>query len=470
MSNRAKVVKDFRKDIPGIIQTVDNESRFVFPEISSVNSKNKPMSWQIMVTVLDADDNLVEIEDGFYDSLPDGYYGRHKVYKRINNGPIHKTSFTLVKSGKNIGRSNETNPFTQALRDAYGLYKKQKDKSVAEVPLEPGHKKRFPPMLVNKVTGDIPAPAYVQKKYNGVRTVTTLEHRNGVPTVLMYSRNKKEYLGKEYIKAELMEGLTALHETGTNLYLDGELYLHGTDLQTISGESRADSNSENPNIRLEYHVYDCFLPDRPKLTYTERMGFLDTFFLENGDGNRLTYTVKAESVYVYIDNNDNNNDNANANNNDGDIRVVNQEAFNDKVNEIYAGFLNEGFEGAIVRNASKPYRYSYNGYHSSNLLKMKPTNDAEFTIVGYDSGKKGKAKDALMWICETDGGQQFNVTPMGTIEGRIEDYHKMSEIQPNGQTLFEHKYLGKMMTVLYDELSADDVPLRARAIALRDYE
>ena len=48
----------------------------------------------------------------------------------------------------------------------------------------------------------------------------------------------------------------------------------------------------------------------------------------------------------------------------------------------------------------------------------------------------------------------------------------MSQVEENGLTHFENKYKGKMLTIKYDELSTDGVPVRARTdgIVIRDYE
>ena len=40
----------------------------------------------------------------------------------------------------------------------------------------------------------------------------------------------------------------------------------------------------------------------------------------------------------------------------------------------------------------------------------------------------------------------------------------------NGKTLFERKFKGKPLTVQFDEYSMNNVPIRANAVAIRDYE
>jgi hypothetical protein len=71
---------------------------------------------------------------------------------------------------------------------------------------------------------------FVQRKYNGVRTVTTLDTVNGIPTVIMYSRRKLLYPGFQYVKDELIDVLKMYWNEGRQIYLDGEIYRHGTPL------------------------------------------------------------------------------------------------------------------------------------------------------------------------------------------------------------------------------------------------
>jgi len=88
------------------------------------------------------------------------------------DGEIQR-AMVKVATGKNIGRSNETTPYEQAVSEAAAKWEKKKDKKyvakradlkkVAEQPL---------PMLAHdfKKRGKaIEWPAYVQPKLNGIR-------------------------------------------------------------------------------------------------------------------------------------------------------------------------------------------------------------------------------------------------------------------------------------------------------------
>jgi hypothetical protein len=58
------------------------------------------------------------------------------------------------------------------------------------------------------------------------------------------------------------------------------------------------------------------------------------------------------------------------------------------------------------------------------------------------------------------------------IADRVALFKKMGAAEANGKTHFENAYAGKRMTIQYDELSKDGVPLRivTDGIVLRDYE
>jgi ATP-dependent DNA ligase len=219
-----------------------------------------------------------------------------------------------------------------------------------------------------------------------------------------------------------------------HLYIDGELYFHGRALQDISGYARREDKPDD--LKVNFMVYDVFDPSRT-LTYTERREILNEIF----ENFKFEYCKPVETFQVNS---------------------------SEQIKQLYNRFLEEGYEGAMIR-LDEPYRYSHNDYHSKVLLKMKPTIDSEFEICGYESGTKGKAASALMIICKTPGGIEFPVTPAMELPDRIALFKKMSEVEPDGKTLFESKWKGHKIIVYYDELSKDQVPQRARTkLEIRD--
>jgi DNA ligase-1 len=91
------------------------------------------------------------------------------------------------------------------------------------------------------------------------------------------------------------------------------------------------------------------------------------------------------------------------------------------------------------------------------LQKYKEFFDKEFVIVG---GHEGSGPDAgtVVFEVKTKEGKVFSVRPKGTREERTEWLNDMKNIK------------GKELTVRYQNLSEDGIPIFPVGIAIRDYE
>ena len=118
-------------------------------------------------------------------------------------------------------------------------------------------------------------------------------------------------------------------------------------------------------------------------------------------------------------------------------------------------YTKEGYEGVIIRN--KKGKYAENA-RSNHLQKLKKFIDEEFEIIDYTTPTTGKEVGCVVWICKTKDGKKFNVRPSGNYDERKKQYK-------NGK-----KYIGKMLTVKYQELTNDQVPRFPVGLAIRDYE
>jgi ATP-dependent DNA ligase len=456
MASKQITIRDYNTQLPG--QLLDPLT-WSFPQINSINTHGKRTEWRIYVRAYVTNDGVQQFiplktaEYNLFDNKTTAVGGKavvgwYKVDSRIGDGEVRTSVPTFVPKGKNLKSSAATTPFCQALRDAFGQHNKQLKKAVKEAQ-DDVSTVRYPPMLakvmkVEKVEEELKSElVYVQRKYNGVRTVTTLGYLDGdstKPVVIMYSRKGVTYPGFEYIKAELLQILVEYWESGQKIYLDGEIYKHGVALQDISGSARKEVSETT--IKCDYMIYDCFVPGK-EMKYSERKAILDDLF----DTFTFDY-LKQVPTYTAT-------------------TMV-------EITELYNQFLKEGFEGAMIR-FNRPYKYSYNDHHSSILLKMKPTLDAEFKIVRWETGTKGKALGALMIVCETqetekDGvkfsRKEFPVTPAMEIPDRIALAKKMSTPDPQpgnpSATYFDTHYKGRPLIVYFDEWSKDRVPQRGR--------
>lgn len=466
MAGKQIIVRDYTKEIPGELSP--DGITWYFPTVKSTNSHGKQISWRVHVKCAAAfpgekvtagdeprfvkiisDYNLLDNKTTVItiDGVQMQTHGWIKVESSIGDGDIRISVPTIVSVGKNAKSTASTTPFCQALRDAYSLHNKQLRKATTNV--AGGSVVRYPPMLaqvmkranVEKILAA--EQCYVQRKYNGVRVVTTAEltpEGKDQCGVIMYSRRGIPYPGFEYIKRELAPAFADYLNAGVSLYLDGEIYKHGAALQDISGAARREDNANDEAPTYQYMVYDCFDPARPELLFSERRHLLRELFdtYEFKDIVEVaTWTVSTMGEIDYI----------------------------------FAEALREGYEGAMVR-LDRAYKYSYNEHHSSVLLKIKQTLDAEYIVTGYTTGVKGKAAGALMIICKTPAGDEFPVTPAMEIPERIRLAAAMGTTVDNStMTVFERDYKGKPLIVYYDELSKDGVPQRGRTkMEIRTWE
>ena len=311
----------------------------------------------------------------------------------------------------------------QAILEATADWKKKKDSGYAEVvgnaqvpraaqnEQVTGQVKALLPMLAHdyhKQGKKIVFPAYVQAKLDGVRSI----YNNGVMT----TRMGKPFTGLEHILAELGPAKEA------GLVLDGEVYSDTLSFQQFVGLVRKKSFTEADRVQLQnvkLWVYDCVAAG----PFSERLARLKAFFAENKFAHvQLLPTEEAASA-------------------------AELKAFHDK-------YVAAGYEGLIVRNKAGPYELATRSYH---LQKYKEFEDSEFEVVGAEEGE-GQEKGLVIWVCKTDGGRQFRVRPRGTHEERAELWRRRAE------------YIGKKLTVRYQELTADGIPRFPVGLAFRDYE
>jgi DNA ligase-1 len=327
-----------------------------------------------------------------------------------------------ITKGKNIGRKNETTPYEQALLDAKSSW----DKKVMEGYAETVEKAQVPSMVSNSAIAahetispmlaqdyhkqgkKITFPCYVQAKLDGVRSI----FHKGVLT----SRNGKEFSGLEHILAELAPA------TKEGLILDGEVYSTTLSFQQFVGLVKKKKFTEDDKKQLKnvnLWVYDC-VNNKP---FEDRLATLKEFFGKHKFAH--VHLLPTEECKTRED----------------------LKGFHDK-------YVKEGNEGLIVRNKQGMYQL---GARSYDLQKYKEFEDAEYEVTGFTEGQ-GLEEGLVIWICKTAKGQTFNVRPRGTHEDRA----ALFKVAKN--------YVGKKLTVRYQELTEDGIPRFPVGISFRDYE
>ena len=165
----------------------------------------------------------------------------------------------------------------------------------------------------------------------------------------------------------------------------------------------------NPKA-LEFHVFDYFDTNQPDLTFDQRL-------------ERVTVETKWVKTKK-------------------DLPIVHKQ------------YMDAGYEGTMIREPSSVYEI---GKRSNYLLKLKDFKTDEYKVIGMRECT-GKDVGTPTWVCLTENGQEFTVRPEGTQE-------KRREMFKNGD-----KYMGKMLTVKYQNLTDLGVPRFPVGIAFRDYE
>jgi len=380
-----------------------------FPPLFGDASTGKRKVWQVEVVERDGH-GVIIVTHGYED-------GKQQRNERV------------ISEGKNLGKKNATTPLTQAIAEAQSVWNKKKDSGYGAAAAVPagvagaedaeaaedteGAMDAPLPMLAhdyNKRGKDIRFPCYAQRKLDGVRCVA-------IAGKGLFSRNGKPLSPHlEAIRAEV-------DHLAMGTMLDGELYSDTLTFQEIVGLVKKETLKEGDAERVaQIHlcVYDTI---REGETNKERKKWLETVFASNTFAHlRLLPSVVCNSL--------------------GDAKF------------FHALYVAEGYEGLILRNVGGLYKV---GFRSADLQKYKEFLDAEFPIVGFKEGD-GVEKGCVIWTCRTEGGLQFDCRPRGSHEERREQFYRAGD------------FVGKPLSVRFQEWTDDGKPRFPVGIAIRDYE
>lgn len=200
---------------------------------------------------------------------------------------------------------------------------------------------------------------------------------------------------------------------------DGELYSEKLDFHEIQSIV-SDTKNFDQKSKLTFVIFDWICEDNDKLTFLERYNHLMKCF-EHTDflHLQLVPTYKVESL--------------------------------EEIDEYLEKFIEEGYEGLMIRSTTGLYTQR----RSTELIKYKKFIDQEFKIIGFEEGK-GLDKDCVIWVCETKCGKKFSCRPDGSKQNR-KDLLKNAE-----------KYIGKMLTVKFQEFTNKNVPRFPVGKCIRD--
>lgn len=381
-----------------------------FPTLYGEASTGKAKLWSVAVEARDGT-GVIIVTHGYVD-------GKQQTNERV------------VTTGKNIGKKNETTPVQQAVSEAHALWNKKKDAGYAPAAggagtsacedaeddsAVPSSTDGVPlPMLAqdyNKRGKDIVFPCYAQRKLDGVRCVA-------IAGKGLYSRNGKP------MSAHLTAIRAEVDSLPAGTILDGELYADKTHLsfQEIVGlakKATLKKGDVEKLPRLYLCVYDVIMDGTNK----DRKKWLDALFASRAFSHiKQLPTAVCNSA--------------------------------DDAKYLHSTYVAEGYEGLILRNVKGLYKI---GHRSKDLQKYKEFLDEEFPIVGFKEGD-GLEKGCVIWTCRTKDGAEFDCRPRGTREERCALFRSGGS------------YIGKPLSVRFQEWTDDKVPRFPVGIAIRDYE
>lgn len=290
----------------------------------------------------------------------------------IEGGSPVTSGWTSCKP-KNVGKKNATTASEQAKIEAQALLVKKTDKGwkldrnvALNTPAD------FEPMLAQKYVnwGKLPKAMtiYTQPKLDGIRCIATAEG--------LFTRNGKRIVAVPHIEFKLRE----LFEQDPTFVLDGELYNHAlranfNEIVSLVRKTKVTPQDQEKALQVQFHIYDT--PSYEDVNFGDRWSRL-LIKLNNYIGAR----PGCEDFLV-------------------PVRTFAVPSAG-RLNEVYANFLEAGYEGQMVR-LDLPYEEK----RSKTLLKRKEFLDSEFEIVEVQEGNGNWAGYAKRVVLKLDDGRTF---------------------------------------------------------------
>lgn len=330
-----------------------------------------------------------------------------------------QTKKPIYASPKNVGKANETSAERQAEIEVEALYVKQLKSNYFEN-IEDVDKGFLEPQLAK------PGKKYIDKvKWEDGQIV---DHKlNGFACIITkdgaFTRTNERYHSIPHILKEL----APFFENNPTAYLQGELYnaAHVNELNRIAEliavtrqpkDITPELLTESESV-VQYHLYDGY--NFAGIT-------ADTLGKERREAlmwwlNRCNFKYCLPVVWIY----------------------VHSKA---QMTAFVENYIAQGGEGGIVRNPLAKYQHK----RTKDLLKVKKTEDAEFKVIEVCEGEGDWVGCAKFVWCELPNGLKDDKFK-SNIDGSQEH---LREVFNNRE-----KYVGRLITVRYQELSPYRTPL-----------
>lgn len=323
-----------------------------FQTLYKIDNKNKIREWK------------VSVEDF-------GSYAIINVVHGEENGK-KQTKQTIIKSGKNIGKANETTCLEQAIFEAKSKWSKQIDKGYCEEP----NNNYFRPMLAHNFKDHykkVKYHCYVQPKLDGLRCYISWEH--GKPV----ARSRKGKIWKTL--DNILDPITSYLKNNPHIVLDGEIFSREISFQDICSAVKRDEPNDLTSL-AQFWCYDLFNSLEVEMPFSDRV--------------KCIPEIGGSFVNVQTE------------------LVLNK----NEIDNWHSKFLAESYEGTMIRNLNGLYKVDGRSY---DLLKYKDFQDAEYKIVGKELDKNNET----VFIClDEKTNKEFKCKPEGTHEQRVKYYEE----------------------------------------------
>ena len=258
--------------------------------------------------------------------------------------------------------------------------------------------------------------SFIQPKLDGIRCYIT-EHG-------AFSRNHKQFMNVQHITDELQP----LFKKYPYVVLDGELYNHeykdnfNKIISLVRKQSPSDAERKEA-IVIQFHNYDIFMP----------IDGIDIIFEHR---NQSVKNLHKEFTFKHC-------------------KTVETHHVQSNVTAklMYDEFMNQGYEGAILRN-NKPYEQK----RSYNLQKYIEFHDTEATIIGWVEGQGKRTGTIGKFLARDADGNEFGMPVMD----KMPVLTKMYDIA--------EWYIGKTATFTYFQRTPSGSYRHPLFKSIRDYE
>jgi DNA ligase 1 len=326
---------------------------------------------------------------------------RYRTTSGQQDGKKTTTEWTVAKP-KNEGRANATTAAQQAVAEVNAEYQKKLARDYHETLDTVDVAMRFKPMLATKWkdrAAKVSGFFHMQPKLDGIRCIA---NKDG-----LWTREGKPIYGAPHIH----EKLRPIFGADATVVIDGELYNHDLKddfnaiVSCVKKQKPTEEDLAKSYANIQYWMYD-----------------LPSF---NGD-----FADRYDQL-----------GNLTANLDDHFVVVETKLAQVSEVDDRAAEWIEQGFEGAVIRLPGK-----YENKRSNNLIKWKEFQDEEFVIVDIQEGDGNRAGMAARVVLRLNDGRTFSAGLIGNV-----DYCKQMLVERD-------QHIGKLGTVVFQNYTPDGVP------------